>query len=149
MVVMTGHTTLVKDLFTTLMLFSLYHLHHKKVQIIGKILFHQKVKNTIDILIIYVYNRREKTMKQEEFEKVQNKIKEKLGNDNFAKISDDIATLMSENNNSRASESGSIIIDRIDSGGRRRCGRAEPLILLYQETDAPDTCGIGRTKEKT
>lgn len=37
-------------------------------------------------------------MKQEEFEKLQNKMIEKLGKDNFAKISDDMATLMSENN---------------------------------------------------
>ena len=38
-------------------------------------------------------------MKQEDFEKLQKNMKEKLGKDNFAKISDDIATLMSENNN--------------------------------------------------
>lgn len=38
-------------------------------------------------------------MKQEEFEKLQNRMSEKLGKDNFAKISDDIATLMTENNN--------------------------------------------------
>lgn len=38
-------------------------------------------------------------MKQEDFEKLENNMKEKLGKDNFAKISDDIATLMSENNN--------------------------------------------------
>ena len=37
-------------------------------------------------------------MKQEEFEKLQNNMKEKLGDSNFALISDDIATLMSENN---------------------------------------------------
>lgn len=38
-------------------------------------------------------------MKQEEFETIQNRMSEKLGKDNFAKISDDIATLMTENNN--------------------------------------------------
>lgn len=37
-------------------------------------------------------------MKQEDFEKLQNNMKEKLGKDNFAKISDDMATLMTENN---------------------------------------------------
>lgn len=37
-------------------------------------------------------------MKQEDFEKLQNNMKEKLGDSNFALISDDVATLMSENN---------------------------------------------------
>ena len=37
-------------------------------------------------------------MKQEDFEKLQNNMKEKLGETNFALISDDVATLMSENN---------------------------------------------------
>jgi len=34
-----------------------------------------------------------------EFEKIQNSIKEKLGEENMAKISDDISTLMLDNNN--------------------------------------------------
>lgn len=37
-------------------------------------------------------------MKQTEFEAIQNNMIEKLGKDNFAKISDDMATLMTENN---------------------------------------------------
>lgn len=38
-------------------------------------------------------------MKQEDFENVQKNISEKLGAENFALISDEIATLMSDNNN--------------------------------------------------
>ena len=37
-------------------------------------------------------------MKQEDFETLQNNMKEKLGDTNFALISDDIATLMTDNN---------------------------------------------------
>lgn len=37
-------------------------------------------------------------MKHEDFEKLQSSMSEKLGNDTFALISDDIATIMSDNN---------------------------------------------------
>lgn len=37
-------------------------------------------------------------MQQKEFETLQNQMKEKLGDENFAKISSDMATLMTDNN---------------------------------------------------